>query len=112
MLCLRLNREIEGALLQLPVWELRGEGAGYKLQGEEGEPSSWTVPGVGEEEKESLQCGDWLRCDTHLPRRGKECRNKDDEWPVHISDLVITAALGGPMSLERDGQEVLKEVRE
>lgn len=106
MLCLRLNSEIEGALLQLPggdepVWEQRGEGARLQTARRGGRTRflAWARSGRGREGATARRCEHWLKGGTHLPL----CES------AHTSDLEKSAALISPIviihPMERDGHE-------
>lgn len=107
MLRLRLNREIEGALLQLPggdepVWEQRGEGATNCNEGRENQ-----VPDL---------CQEWERWGkSHCNRDtvtgsgvaptfpAEKVQKRGDGWLAHTFDFMKSAAQGCPICLERDG---------
>lgn len=112
MLCLRLNSEIEGALLQLPGGDEPVWGPGYVLQRGEGEPGSWTVPGVGKGGKGPLQEDVNTGSRVVLTYPSAKVQEQENVWPAHTSDLVKSAALDSSICLERGGHEFWRPVRE
>lgn len=116
MLCLRLNREIEGALFQLPggeepVWEQTGEGA-LATNCNEGRENQ--VPGLCQEwekgeERRSHCNGGVVTGSGVAPTFPTERVQERGGWPARASDLMKITALGCPFCLDRDGHIVLGE---